>query len=102
MAAHPFLAESRMSVAALRIHSVLLTISDSTFKVFIVKKEIRMCNNSIFYGNYFDIYTFSISTKSLHIGKSRYFWRYFFTDNTGNIGRLKYCEKTIYRNTDGA
>ena len=47
-----------MSVAALRIHSVLLTISDSTFKVhvFIVKKQIRMCNYRIFYGNYFDIH----------------------------------------------
>ena len=53
MAAHPFL---RVGWALLRIHSVFLTISESTFKVFIVKKQIRMCNYSIFYGNYFDIH----------------------------------------------
>ena len=75
MAAHPFLAESRMSVTALRIHSVLLTISDSTFKVFIVKKQIRMCNYSIFYGNYFDIH-FQYRQKSTYRKKS--LWRYFF------------------------
>ena len=94
MAAHPFLAESRMSVAALRIHSVLLTISDSTFKVFIVKKQIRMCNYSIFYGNHFDIH-FQYRQKvykSEKVDMAIFFhWQY-----------RKYREKTIYRNTDGA
>ena len=44
---------NQMSVAA---SSVLLTISDSIFKVITVKKQIRMCNYKIFYGNYFDIH----------------------------------------------
>ena len=43
---------NRMSAAA---SSVLLTISDSIFKVITVTKQIRMCNYTIFYGNYFDI-----------------------------------------------
>ena len=90
MAAHPFL---RVGWASLRIHSVFLTISDSTFKVFIVKKQIRMCNYSIFYGNYFDIH-FQYRQK-VYIYRKKSIWRYFINDNTGNIGRLKYREKTI-------
>ena len=42
-----------MSAAA---SSALLTISDSIFKVITVTKQIRMCNYTIFYGNYFDIH----------------------------------------------
>ena len=66
---HPFLGIGWVRVAA---SSELLTISDNICKVITVKKQIRMCNYKIFYGNYFNIYTFSISTKSLHIGKSWY------------------------------
>ena len=46
------------------------------------------------------IYIFDIDKKSTYREKS--IWRYFFNNNTGNIGRLKYREKSIYRNTDGA
>ena len=57
-----------MSVAA---SSVLLTTSDSIFKVITVKKQIRMCNYKIFYGNYFDIH-FQYRQNVYIIGKSRY------------------------------
>ena len=71
---------SRIGVAT---SSVLLTISDSISKV-----HVFMCNYKIFFWKLFR-YTFSISTKSLHYRKKS-IWRYFFNDNTGNIGRLKY------------
>ena len=44
---------NRMSAAA---SSVLLTISDSIFKVITVTKQLRMCNYTIFNRNYFDIH----------------------------------------------
>ena len=88
-----------MSVAALRIHSVLLTISDSSFKVFIVRNKLE-CVIIVYFMEIISIYIFNIDKKSTYRKKS--IWRYFFNDNTGNIGRLKYREKTIYRNTDGA
>ena len=60
--------KNRMSITT---NSVLLTISDSIFKVFTVKKQIRMCNYKIFYGNYFDIH-FQYRQKVYIIGKSQY------------------------------
>ena len=55
--------ENRMSVAA---NSVLLTISDSIFKVFTVKKQIRMCNYNYILWKLFRyrLYIFNIDKKS--------------------------------------
>ena len=63
MAAHQFLAERRMSVAALRIHSVLLTISDSSFKVFIVRNKLE-CVIIVYFMEIISIYIFNIDKKS--------------------------------------
>ena len=85
-----------MSVAA---SSVLLTISDSIFKVITVKKQIRMCNYKIFYGNYFDIH-FQYRQKvyiSEKVNMAIFFqWQY------QQYRQIEISQKTIYRNTDGA
>ena len=80
--------------------SVLLTISDSIFKVFTVKKQIRMCNYKIFYGNYFDIH-FQYRQKVYIIGISRY-GDIFSMTIPAISADWNIVKKTIYRNTDGA
>ena len=87
---------NRMSAAA---SSVLLTISYSIFKVITVTKQLRMCNYTIFYGNYFDIH-FQYRQKvyiSEKVDMVIFFqWQY------RQYRQIEILLKTIYRNTDGA
>ena len=75
--AHP---GNRMSIAA---STVLLTISDSKFKVIRLLRNKLECVIIRYFMEIISIYIFNIDKKSTY--RKKLIWRYFFTDNTGKL-----------------